>query len=162
MSAYAITTNLLKTRLSEERLIQLTDDSNTGAIVQTAIDEAITSAEAELHLYAGVYYATPLRKSDGVTVPDGVRELLTDSVCWRLMTRRPEFLRNSEDEGKYWEARRDEILRWLRAIANADASRRLLIPGAVEASAATVRAGEASVSSDAPRFSGESMKGFFS
>lgn len=159
--SYSIDVDRIKARLGEERVMQLTDDDNAGAIDITAVDEAIVSAEAEMHLYAGVYYDVPLRKSDGTTVPDGIKDLLTDSTCWRLMTRRPEFLRNGADEGEFWERRRKEILAWLNAIAHASPDRRLLVPGAVERSTAVVsRGGGPKITTDVPRLSTDSLKGF--
>lgn len=160
---YSISLDLIKKRLGQDRVIQLTNDANTGTVDQANVDEAILSAEAELHLYAGVYYATPLRLEDGTTVPPGIKELLADSTCWRLMTRRPEFMRNTNDEGDYWESRRKEVVAWLKSIADPDARDRLLIPGAKKPSAAVEpRGGASTVETDDPRFSTKSLKGMFS
>src|SRR5688500_18923988 len=105
----------------------------------------IVSAEAELHRYSGVHHAAPLRTRPGAA-PDGVRESVIDSGVWRLTTRRTEFLRDDQDEAKFWATWRKDSVRWREAIASATASGRIPIPGALErVTPAQPRGGEALV-----------------
>jgi phage gp36-like protein len=157
--SYSITQSDL--RFSNVRLAQLTDDN--GAVIDTTkVDAAIVAAEDEFHLYAGVYYATPVRDSGGA-VPAGIRLKLIEAARCFLLGNRPESLRSDEDEGDQWEARRREHITWLKSIADADPKDRLPIPGAVEKSAGdtTARGGTASVVADAVYFAPSTMKGFF-
>jgi phage gp36-like protein len=159
--SYSIDLNAMKSRLSDQRLIQITDDAGSGSIDTAKVDDAITAAEAEFHLYAGVYYTTPVRKSDN-TIPQGIREKLLDATAWRLMQRRPEFLRGSEDEGKMWADRRAEVLAWYEAIAASDPKKKLPIAEAVEKAAAAVADGHGlpKVGSDDSLFSRDRRVGF--
>ena len=149
MSDYSIDATALAGRLKQSELVQLTDDADTGAIDEPTLTAAIDAAEAEFHLYAGVYYAIPVRTSAGA-VPPGVKEKLLDAVAWRLKQRVPELLRNGDDEGKLWAERRKELLEWYEAIANLDPKKRLVIPGAVapDSPATEPRTGGVSVDAD--------------
>jgi phage gp36-like protein len=160
-SSYSVDQVAIVNRLSNDRVIQLTDDAGAGSIDAAKVTEAIDAAEAEFHLYAGVYYDTPVRKSDN-TIPQGIREKLIEATAWRLMNRRPEFLRGEQDEGKLWQKIRDSVETWYEAIAHPDKGKRLLIPGAKDKSTPLVpRAGSAKLTADTPRFTEDRMKGFF-
>lgn len=141
---YGITQS--KLRFSDERLKQLTDDA--GATINTTkVDDAILAAEQEFHLYAGVYYATPVRTS-AAAIPEGLEQKLIEAARWFLMQNRPEFLRSDDDEGAQWETRRKEWMKYLERISDARAEQRLPVPGAVERSGQTARGGTASIVSD--------------
>jgi len=160
-SSYGVDQDALVARLSTREMIDLTDDASVGAIDAGIVEQKIDEAEAEFHLYAAVYYATPVRTSTGAT-PEGIREKLIEATAWRLKQRRPELVRNSEDEGKLWADRRKETLDWFEAIASADPKVRLPIAGAVaETTDVVTRAGTAVVRTDRPRFTQQRMRGFF-
>jgi phage gp36-like protein len=159
-SNYGVDQAAMIHRLSNDRLIQLTDDENTGAIVASRVTEAIEAAEAEFHLFAGVYYDAPVRTAAGA-IPTGLREQLIELTAWRLQQRRSENLRSSEDEGKLWEGIRKRLDGWLDDISSADMKKRKPIPGAVERlQPDPPRAGSAEVVSDTQVFSLTSMGGF--
>lgn len=157
---YGIEVGDIQKRLSDDRVLQFTDDQNSGSIVTTTVDALILDAEAELHLAAGNYYDLPLRKeSDPSSTPEGVKTMLVDRVCVLLIARRPEFLRSDQDEGGYWRDREKRILDWFKAIGEPDPSKRRLIPGAKpRTTAADVRAGAPEMISDCPRFTRDSMR----
>lgn len=159
---YGIVVGDIQKRLSDDRVLQLTDDQNSGSIVTSTVDALIDDSEAELHLAAGNYYDLPLRKeSDPAATPEGVKTMLVDRVCILLMARRPEFLRNDQDEGGYWRDREKRILDWFEAIGAPDPSKRRLIPGAKPKSTAQdVRAGAPEVQSDCALFTHKTMKGW--
>jgi phage gp36-like protein len=160
-SNYDVDQQAIVNRLSADRVQQLTDDANAGTIDATKVVEAIDAAEAEFHLYASVYYTTPVRTSAS-TIPEGIREKLIEATAWRLTQRRSEALQGTDKEGKLWADRRKEILDWFEAIASSDPKKRLLIAGGVEkTSDVVVRSGTATVVSDAGRFTPSRMKGFF-
>jgi hypothetical protein len=160
-SNYDVDQQAIVDRLSADRVQQLTDDANAGAIDSTKVVEAIAATEAEFHLYASVYYATPVRTSTN-GIPDGVREKLIEATAWRLQQRRPATLEGTGGEGKLWADRRNEVLDWYEAIASSDPKKRLLIGGGVEKTTdVVVRSGTAKVVSDVGRFTPSRMKGFF-
>lgn len=148
-------------RFSDDRLKQVTDP-NGVAIATPLVDAAIVAAEEEFHLYAGIFYAVPVRKSDGST-PTGIKQKLINAARWYLMQNRPEFLRGDSDEGKLWEKARKEWTDWLESIAaaNSEGKPRLPIPGAVETSTLVARDGEAEVQADAVFFEADTMRSLF-
>jgi phage gp36-like protein len=155
-SSYSVTQADL--RFSDTRLKQITDDAGQ-TIDATVVEEAILAAEEEFELYAGVYYSLPVRDGSGNQIA-GLRRKIADAARWFLITRRTEALRNDEDEGEQWSARRKEWVRWLEQIGEADSKKRLMIPGAAEKSDAPARGGEAEVVGDDVVFSVESLGGF--
>lgn len=75
--------------LSEDALIQLTDDEGMGAVKQTRIDEAIAQADAEIDSYCGGRYSIPF-PSTGSGCPDIVKKLSVDIAVYNLYSRRVE------------------------------------------------------------------------
>lgn len=88
-----ITVDDLKKAMPEAELIQLTDDEKAGSLTVTAlarINEAISSAGADIDSYAGTKYATPLQSSQKV------KDLACDLTIWRLEKRRRKIRENTQ------------------------------------------------------------------
>ncbi|MGZ5445272.1 MAG: phage protein Gp36 family protein [Thermoanaerobaculia bacterium] len=156
-SAYDITVDDLMAGLSEERLRDLTDDANAGSIDPVIADAAVLEAEDELHFRVEPYYVTPLATSAG-PAPKGVKAFVVRSARWYLAARRPEVMQG--EEGKYWEARRKEVIEELDAISDPDARKRRQIAGAIAAPTETEfkSAGSSRVTSDERRFTRDNMR----
>jgi len=153
-SRYGIDQETIVKRLTFDRVVQLTNDAGGDTIDTDNLDEAIAGAEDEFDLYAGVYFVTPVRDASDA-VPAGLRRKLIELVCWYLMMRRAELLKNSNDEGDLWKGRREELLTWMEGIGPTS------LPGAVKLTApGGSKLGTATVISDAPRFSADRMVGF--
>ncbi len=80
--AYCTLTNL-KNSISEDQLIQLTDDDDHGEIDTDKIDAAIAKADSKINGYCGKKYSVPF-----VIVPDVVRDLSVDIAVYNLFSRR--------------------------------------------------------------------------
>lgn len=157
-SAYDITIDDIRAGLSEERLRDLTDDANTGAIDEATAHVVIGNVEREFHLRVAPYYATPLRTSAGVA-PEGIKELLVRCTRWALASRRPEVMNTEHGEGKYWQSERDAVDREYAAMSNPDGSKRRPIAGALPVAAErAVAAGGARMTSDRRRFTVDNMR----
>jgi phage gp36-like protein len=75
----------LKKLISEETLIQLTDDESTGAVVTSRIDEATAQADGEINSYCAAKYEVPF-----VPVPEIIRKCSVDITVYNLFSRRVE------------------------------------------------------------------------
>ena len=73
----------LKEKISEEELIQLTDDEETGLIVTSRTDRAISDADAQIDGYCGRRYSVPLDP-----VPVIIRKFSVDIAIYNLLQRR--------------------------------------------------------------------------
>src|SRR5258705_447152 len=82
MSNYIVADDLL-TEISEQLLIQLTDDSNTGFVDADIIAAAIVNAESEVDGYVGARYEVPV-----VPAPDLLKKLSIDISVKNLVYRR--------------------------------------------------------------------------
>lgn len=76
--------SLLKKRVPEQDLRDLTDDDLKGAIDQLKVDDAILGAEAEIDAALRSRYRVPLDP-----VPDLVAQIATDLAIYRIYGRRP-------------------------------------------------------------------------
>lgn len=150
---YEITTADLKRKFTEQELIELTDDANTGSVDEAVIALAIASGEEEFNLYASRYYAIPV-----TPLPAAVKEKVIDLCAYQLMTRRPRLLHDEAADGPFWIRLRKELLRWLEALASE--KRTALIPGADENAAPVATGGRARVVTDTPVFTQENLKAF--
>lgn len=79
---YCTQSDLLE-QISEDELIQLTDDAGTGSVDTTVVDRAIADADAEIDAYAGARYDTPF-----ATTPDIIRKISVDISVYNLFARR--------------------------------------------------------------------------
>jgi phage gp36-like protein len=131
-SSYNINEAAIVKRLGFQRVVELTNDTAGATTIDSAVlDEAIAAAEAEFHLYAGVYYVVPVRDGSN-NIPPGIREKLIELVAWRLMNRRPHMLAGDDNsERKLWSGVRSSIDAWFNAISTADPKSRKPIPGAL-------------------------------
>lgn len=102
--AYSIKTNILK-QVSEAVLIQLTDDANTGLVIDETVTQAIADADAEIDSYCGKRYTVPF-----VIVPEMILKISVDIAIYNLYARRKGA---PEDRQK----RYDNAVRFLRDVS---------------------------------------------
>ena len=95
----------IKNQLDEVRLIQLTDDENTGAVVEERVTRAIADADEEIDGYVGARHAVPL-----ATVPSIIRKLSVDIAINNLYARR-------EKSSEIRETRYKNAIRFLKQVA---------------------------------------------
>lgn len=60
------TSDDIKKAIPEATIIQLTDDANTGAIVQDKVDEAIATADGEIDGYCATRFTVPFNPVPGI------------------------------------------------------------------------------------------------
>lgn len=80
--AYCTQSDLLE-QISEDKLIQLTDDDDLGIIDASAIARAIADADAEIDGYAATRYDVPFSP-----VPVSIRKQSVDITIYNLYARR--------------------------------------------------------------------------
>jgi phage gp36-like protein len=73
----------IEEQLSEDELIQLTDDAGLGSVDTTVVDRAIADADDEINSYLQERYTVPLSP-----VPGLVRKLSVDLAIYNLYSRR--------------------------------------------------------------------------
>uniref|UniRef100_A0A6M3J8H6 DUF1320 domain-containing protein n=1 Tax=viral metagenome TaxID=1070528 RepID=A0A6M3J8H6_9ZZZZ len=73
----------LEDRVSEDELIQMTDDDDTGSVDATRVTNAIADADAEIDSYCAGRYSVPF-----ATVPRIVRKFAVDMAVYHLASRR--------------------------------------------------------------------------
>ncbi|MFZ2447497.1 MAG: DUF1320 domain-containing protein [Syntrophobacteraceae bacterium] len=73
----------IRNQLEEVRLVQLTDDEGTGAVVEARVDRAIGDADEEINGYLGARIAVPVSP-----VPESLRRLSADLAIYNLFSRR--------------------------------------------------------------------------
>jgi len=107
----------IKKLIPEETVIQLTDDENTGAVVESRVTEAIAQADAEIDSYCGGRYTVPF-----ATVPDIVKKISVDIAIYNLYSRKVEELPETRSD-RYKNAIRqlEGISKGLISIGEADA-----------------------------------------
>jgi phage gp36-like protein len=135
----------MKTLLPEERIIELTDDEDTGSVNQARVDEAIAQADSEIDGYLGERYAVPLSP-----VPPVIRKLSVDMAVYHLYSRRAEDIP---------ETRRDRYrhaVRFLEGVSRGSVSLGLdpAPSGPTDSSAETNKSEDGNV------FSREKLKGY--
>jgi len=79
---YATQADILE-QLDEDILIQLTDDADTGDVVDDVVTRAIADADAEIDGYCGKRYSVPFD-----TVPPIIRKFAVDIAIYNLYARR--------------------------------------------------------------------------
>jgi len=80
--AYCIQDDILN-QLEESALIELTDDENTGAVVDAVVARAIADADATIDAYCQGRYSVPLSP-----VPEKIRQVSVDIAIYNLYSRR--------------------------------------------------------------------------
>ncbi len=97
------------TNFDDKILIQLTDDENTGSIVESVIAESISNVTGEINGYIVKKYALPLP-----TIPGSLKTYSLDMVLYRLYGRRQGPLD--------WVSKQyDDAIKYLLSISNGDA-----------------------------------------
>ena len=79
----------LKEKISEEELIQLTDDEETGLIVTSRTDRAISDADALIDGYCGRRYSVPLDPVPAIIRKFSVDIMTTSKSSVGFITCRP-------------------------------------------------------------------------
>ena len=88
----------IRNGLPEARLIELTDDENTGAVVVSRIEDAIADADAEIDAALGASFT-------GEPVPTILTRLSVDMAIYHLYSRVAEDMPELRRE-RYLDARR--------------------------------------------------------
>lgn len=85
----------IKTAITEESLIQLTDDENLGVVNAANVIQAIDTADAEIDGYCAIRYAVPF-----TTAPAVVKALSIEIAIYYLYKRRtlPEKIEKAYDK----------------------------------------------------------------
>lgn len=83
--AYAAQSDLVPLRMTQNDLIQLTDDGNTGTVAAAVVTAALEEASGKVDSYCRGRYATPLQQSDDV------KGLTLDIATYLLFSRRREM-----------------------------------------------------------------------
>jgi len=140
--AYSTQSDLLE-QISEDKLIQLTDDLDAGTIDADVITRAIADADAQIDSYCGTRYEVPLSP-----VPVVVRKLSVDIAIYNLYARRKGV---PEDRQKRFE----DAIRFLK-----DVSKGIATLGADEPADDTDSGPEATTKKSDRIFTSDKMKGF--
>lgn len=98
--AYILQADLLA-QVSENQLIQLTDDNKLGQVITDTVTRAISDAEAEINGYlaARSRYTVPV----AVPIPALIKKLAIDIAIWNLYRRRqrvPEDVRHGYEDAR--------------------------------------------------------------
>ncbi|MBM9605966.1 gp436 family protein [Desulfopila inferna] len=129
----------LKNKLDEETLIQLSDDADTGSVVNSVIDAALEAADVEIDSYLAAKYSLPL--VEGVQI---LTHVAADIAIVNLYSRR-----NGPPE--HWQKKYDNHISFLEKV----------VAGEISLGASTPVAGdEAQVISSERIFSRDSLKGY--
>ena len=97
-------------QISEDQLINLTDDKKTGAVDETIIAQAIAEADAEIDGWVGKRYSVPL-----FPVPAMAKKISTDFAVCNIYKRRRGL---PEDRKLIY----DNDIAFLKAVSKGDAT----------------------------------------
>ncbi|MFQ5818138.1 MAG: gp436 family protein [Terriglobia bacterium] len=100
---YCTQSDLLN-QITNDELIQLTDDAGSGSVDTTKVDAALAAASATIDAYAGARYTLPLQTSEKV------KQLCVDLAIYELEKRRRRLREATV-------AAHDAALRFLRDLA---------------------------------------------
>ncbi|HSY51149.1 MAG TPA: hypothetical protein VLC46_20250 [Thermoanaerobaculia bacterium] len=131
-SAYGITPQDLQQRLELAQLLKITLDAPPYTEPDwSLVDEKISEAEADFHMAASSYYATPITARDDATSAEAT-ELITfvigkilDLAMYKLLQRRPNLL-NAGDKAIYYSGVKKSLDAWLALIRGDDKTRQTL------------------------------------
>ncbi len=105
---YATLADLQK-RLSDDELLRLTDDQDSGSIDEAIVDAAIETAGLEVDSYLGERFTLPLSPIPGI-----VSHLTQDVAVYNL------YARNHEGPTEHWQKRYENAVALLRRITEGD------------------------------------------
>ena len=94
MGNYIVQADLAR-KVSNNQLIQLTDDAKTGAIITSVVDNCIADAEAMIDSYLSTRYTVPLSPVTAL-----VKALAVDLTVCRLYERRQRVPKDVEEACK--------------------------------------------------------------
>lgn len=97
-------------RISEQVLLGLTDDLNTGAVDTSIVDEVGLEASADVNSYLGNRYTVPFTSP----YPRKVKNLTLDLAVFALFDRR------QQGPPKTIEKRRDDAIKFMQAVADGE------------------------------------------
>ncbi|MFH2011683.1 MAG: DUF1320 domain-containing protein [Pseudomonadota bacterium] len=103
--AYSVQTDM-EEQISQNELIQLTDDEDTGEVDTDVLSRAIADADAEIDSYCANRYTVPFSP-----VPAMIRKLSVDIAIYNLFSRR------ALDVSDERQQRYDNAIRFLRDLA---------------------------------------------
>jgi len=92
--------------ITDDELIQLTDDERTGEIDTDRVDQAIASADSEIDGYCAARYSTPFS-----TVPALIKKCSVDIAVYNLHARRTQSIPEAR------QVRYDNAVRILKGLA---------------------------------------------
>ncbi len=104
--AYSIQTDI-EEQISQDELIELTDDAGSGSVDSSVVARAIADADAEIDSYCATRYSVPFDP-----VPVIIRKLSVDIAIYNLFARRSVLKVPEERQKRY-----DNAIRFLRDIA---------------------------------------------
>lgn len=103
--SYCTKDDLLK-KISENQLVELTDDEGTGLIIDAVITKNISEADGEIDSYCKKKYNLPFNP-----VPEMINKLSVDITIYNLYSRRQDL--NNEVVTK----RYDDAIKFLKDVA---------------------------------------------
>jgi phage gp36-like protein len=106
---YCTKPDILKS-ISDEVLIQLTDDNSVGTVDDAKVTGAIEKADSIIDGYCGKRYAVPFSP-----VPNLVRDMSVDLAIYNLYG-------NRQGAPDYWEKRRDDTIAFLKDVSKGTAT----------------------------------------
>lgn len=117
MFPYGLTADDLHARFAEQKLVEITDETNDPPTTRDdqLIEDAANDAAGELEGYAGAYYTLPL---DPFT--STLRTNFLDLWAWRLLFNcKPDWLEQERmSDGFSWKDRRKELVKWMEGLAS--------------------------------------------
>lgn len=88
-----LTQTILENAFGAKRVIELTDDAGTGAVVTAVLDGVIAAAEADVNACLNKGYTLPITVVDhGQAAYDTVVQLCVRVARYHLYSRRPEMI----------------------------------------------------------------------
>jgi phage gp36-like protein len=97
----------IEEQISQDELVELTDDSGVGVVDTSAVTRAIADADAEIDSYCGSRYTPPFDP-----VPVMIRKLSVDIAAYNLFSRRSALKIPNERQKRY-----ENSIRFLRDVA---------------------------------------------
>ena len=101
----------ITTWMGSATVVQLTDDTGSGAADSARITEARVGAEGEVNSYLATRYAVPVDLTGEPEVSAVLRTFVLDLAPYRLRSRRPPVPADVV-------RRRDEAIEWLARVAS--------------------------------------------
>lgn len=141
---YAVKADLTPRRVSQQDLIELTDDVNAGAMDDACINDILTESSGTVDSYCRLRYATPLQASEQV------KGLCLDLAEYKLFSRRRRIPESVKDNY-------DNAIGFLKDVA----AGRAVLDQPV-AAAAQVGGGPAYPTQKEEKFSDDNLRGFCS